>query len=67
MEFFLQGITLGLAYMAPIGVQNLFVINAASSDPFARAIAVSMIVAIFDVALAVACFYSAGEIIRYSE
>ena len=29
MTFFLQGLTLGLAYVAPIGMQNLFVINAA--------------------------------------
>lgn len=26
---FIQGLTLGLAYLAPIGMQNLFVINSA--------------------------------------
>ena len=29
MEIYLQGLTMGLAYVAPIGVQNLFVINGA--------------------------------------
>lgn len=29
MEFYLQGLTIGLAYVAPIGLQNLFVINSA--------------------------------------
>ena len=28
MLAYLQGLSLGLAYVAPIGVQNLFVINA---------------------------------------
>ena len=29
MDFYLQGLALGLAYVAPIGMQNLFVINSA--------------------------------------
>lgn len=29
MSFFLQGLTLGLAYIAPIGMQNMFIINSA--------------------------------------
>ena len=29
MNIFLQGLTMGLAYVAPIGMQNLFVINSA--------------------------------------
>ena len=31
MLAYLQGLSLGLAYVAPIGVQNLFVINAGLS------------------------------------
>ena len=27
MRIYLQGLTMGLAYVAPIGLQNLFVIN----------------------------------------
>ena len=33
MPPFLQGLTIGLAYVAPIGMQNLFVINAALTQP----------------------------------
>lgn len=33
MGLFLQGLTLGLAYTAPIGMQNLFVINSALTKP----------------------------------
>ena len=29
MNVYLQGLTMGLAYVAPIGLQNLFVINSA--------------------------------------
>ena len=29
VDFYIQGLTLGLAYVAPIGMQNLFVINSA--------------------------------------
>lgn len=29
MKYLLQGFTMGLAYVAPIGLQNLFVINTA--------------------------------------
>ena len=38
MYYFLQGLTLGLAYVAPIGVQNLFVINAAMTQSRRRAL-----------------------------
>ena len=31
MLAYLQGLSLGLAYVAPIGVQNLFVINVPAS------------------------------------
>ena len=33
MGYYLQGLTMGLAYVAPIGVQNLFVINSALTNP----------------------------------
>ena len=36
---FIQGLTLGLAYLAPIGMQNLFVINSALSHRLGRAMA----------------------------
>lgn len=37
MEYFLQGLTMGLAYVAPIGLQNLFVINSALTHTRRRA------------------------------
>ena len=38
MDFYIQGLTLGLAYVAPIGMQNLFVINSALTQPRWRAL-----------------------------
>ena len=32
MHIYLQGLTMGLAYVAPIGLQNLFVINSALTN-----------------------------------
>ena len=32
MNIYLQGLTMGLAYVAPIGLQNLFVINSALTN-----------------------------------
>lgn len=49
MVFFVQGLSLGLAYVAPIGVQNLFVINAALSQPWTLACRTACIVIFFDV------------------
>ena len=41
MDFYLQGLALGLAYVAPIGMQNLFVINSALTQTRWRALKVS--------------------------
>lgn len=38
MGYFIQGLTMGLAYVAPIGLQNLFVINSALTHPRRRAL-----------------------------
>ena len=38
MNIFLQGLTMGLAYVAPIGMQNLFVINSALTNKRKRAL-----------------------------
>ena len=43
MLAYLQGLSLGLAYVAPIGVQNLFVINAGLSQPRAAAYRTALI------------------------
>ena len=57
MLAYLQGLSLGLAYVAPIGVQNLFVINAGLSQPRAAAYRTALIVIFFDVTLALAGFF----------
>ena len=56
MDFYLQGLALGLAYVAPIGMQNLFVINSALTQTRLRALVTALIVIFFDVTLALACF-----------
>ena len=64
MEFFLQGLTMGLAYVAPIGLQNLFVINSALTNTRKRALITALIVIFFDVSLALACFFGIGALMR---
>lgn len=64
MEYFLQGFTMGLAYVAPIGLQNLFVINAALTQSRKKALLTALIVIFFDVTLAFACFFGIGAIMQ---
>lgn len=63
MEIYLQGFLMGLAYVAPIGVQNLFVINAAVTQKRSKALLIAFIVIFFDVTLAFACFFGVGFLI----
>lgn len=37
MAIYLRGLMMGLAYVAPIGTQNLFVINTAVTQPKKKA------------------------------
>lgn len=67
MKYFLQGITIGLAYVAPIGLQNLFVINTALTQKRSRAYLTALIVIFFDVTLALACFFGVGTIMEKSK
>lgn len=53
---------MGLAYLAPIGMQNLFVINSALNDSRKRAFLTAIIVASFDISLSASCFYGIGSI-----
>ena len=64
MPYFFQGLTMGLAYVAPIGVQNLFVINAALNHPRRRALLTALVVVFFDVSLALACFFGVGAVME---
>ena len=64
MGLFLQGLTLGLAYTAPIGMQNLFVINSALTKPRRRALLTAQIVLVFDVSLSLSCFFGIGKLMQ---
>lgn len=67
MDIYLQGLTMGLAYVAPIGLQNLFVINTALTQPKRRVYATAFIVIFFDVTLGLACFFGIGAIMSSSK
>ena len=62
MNIYLQGLTMGLAYVAPIGLQNLFVINSALTQKRSRVYLTALIVILWDVPLGIACFLGAGAL-----
>ena len=66
MDIYLQGLTMGLAYVAPIGLQNLFVINTALTQPKLRVYLTALIVIFFDVTLGLACFFGVGAVMSAS-
>jgi len=66
MQYLIQGFLIGIAYVAPIGTQNLFVINTALTQRRARVLITSLIVAFFDISLSVACFFGVGVIMEQS-
>lgn len=59
-----QGLLFGLAYVAPIGTQNLYVINTATTQSRMKAYQVALITVIFDISLAIACFFGIGILIE---
>ena len=67
MKYLLQGLTMGLAYVAPIGLLYLFVINTALTQKRSRAFITAFIVIFFDVTLALACFFGIGSIMEKSK
>lgn len=64
MRYFLQGLTVGLAYVAPIGMQNMFLINSADADSRGRTLITAFIVAFFDISLALTCFFGVGAVME---
>jgi arginine exporter protein ArgO len=56
----LQGFIFGIAYVAPIGIQNLFVINTATNNDYKYVLKVTFAVIFFDISLALACFIGVG-------
>lgn len=64
MVYFLQGLTVGLAYVAPIGMQNLFMINYSLGNSLKKALLAAGIVVFFDISLLLACFFGVGTLLR---
>lgn len=55
---------MGLAYVAPIGTQNLFVINTAITQPKKKAFLTALIIVFFDISLSLACFFGVGALME---
>jgi len=64
MNIYLQGLTMGLAYVAPIGLQNLFVINSALTQKRSRVLLTALIVIFWDISLGLSCFLGAGALLQ---
>lgn len=60
----LQGLLIGLAYVAPIGLQNIFVINSAVGGSKKHGFFTAAVVIFFDITLALACFFGVGALIE---
>ncbi len=64
MTVFLRGLMMGIAYVAPIGTQNLFVINTAITQPKKKAFLTALIIVFFDISLSLACFFGVGALME---
>lgn len=64
LENIIQGFMLGIAFLAPIGMQNLYVINSALSMKRIKAYQVAMITIFFDISLALASFFGIGLLVE---
>ena len=64
IQYWLQGLLLGLAYLAPIGMQNLYVINTALRMGTLRTYQVAGITTAFDITLALGCFFGIGLLLE---
>lgn len=62
--YLFQGLLLGLAYVAPIGMQNLYVINTALRGNKVKTYQVVLVTIFFDVMLALACYFGIGLLIK---
>jgi len=63
LETIIRGFTIGLAYLAPIGMQNLYVINSAISSKKSQMYLVIFTTIFFDISLSLASFFGIGFII----
>lgn len=63
MVYFFQGFFWGIAYAAPIGMQNLFVINSALQSNKIKTFITALAVIFFDIMLALTCFSGLGSLL----
>jgi L-lysine exporter family protein LysE/ArgO len=63
-KYLIDGLVLGFAYVAPIGMQNIFVINTAIRRSKLKAYQVAFITIFFDISLALSCFLGVGELMK---
>lgn len=61
---YLQGLLQGLLYVAPLGVQNIFLFHTALTQSRDRAMLTARILAFFDVALIFSGFFGVGKIVE---
>lgn len=64
IKYLLQGLVFGLAYVAPIGPQNLYVINTAIEKSKLETCKVALITVFFDITLAISCFFGIGVLVQ---
>ncbi len=58
--YFLQGFILGLSYLAPIGMQNMFIINTALTQSTKRIWLTLLIIIMADFSLSLSAFFGVG-------
>ena len=63
MLVLLKGILIGFSFIAPIGMQNVFMFNNALSNRFAKAFFVASVIWIADASFALSAFWGFGAII----
>jgi len=63
-KYLVEGLLIGFAYVAPIGTQNIFVINTAIRKSRLRAYQIAFITIFFDVSLALSCFLGMGALME---
>jgi len=64
LKYLLQGLIFGFAYVAPIGTQNLYLINTAIRKSKFKTYQVPLITIIFDISLAISCFFGIGFLVN---
>ncbi|WP_026884753.1 LysE/ArgO family amino acid transporter [Clostridium akagii] len=62
-KYILQGLIFGIAYVAPIGTQNLYLINTAMGESKFKTYQVAFITIFFDISLAISCFFGIGFLV----